>query len=242
MEYLSKSLSQDMMRRIITGEYPEGAYLPNEEELCEQLGVSRVVVREAKKRLQALGMIRPRKKAGSYVLPRGKWNFFSRDLFSLYLESGSDADGQLENFYAMRLLLEPEAAATTARKHSDAFIREMHDVLYRLERIDKGVLQEDLLTLDLEFHIRIYEETDNILLMPMANLMKPLFLYGFRFSNSEWEMGFPEHMHLLQAIERRDEADARECAALLVRNGRDRFRREQARSKDRVPSPPASVG
>ena len=48
--------------------------------LCEELGVSRTVVREAVKSLIAKGLLRTGPKVGTRVLPPEQWNWFDPDV------------------------------------------------------------------------------------------------------------------------------------------------------------------
>ena len=52
---------------ILTGHYPAGSSLPPEPVLCEELGVSRTVVREAIKSLVAKGLVDIDRLLGSSV-------------------------------------------------------------------------------------------------------------------------------------------------------------------------------
>lgn len=55
--------------RIVRGELAAGTLLPNESELCELLGVSRSVVRDAVRTLAARGLVAARQGRGTIVLP-----------------------------------------------------------------------------------------------------------------------------------------------------------------------------
>ncbi|HVL52716.1 MAG TPA: GntR family transcriptional regulator [Vitreimonas sp.] len=55
---------------ILSGEFPHGAKLPNEEQLCERFGVSRVTVREAVRGLIEDGYVVRRQGSGTYVTRR----------------------------------------------------------------------------------------------------------------------------------------------------------------------------
>ena len=50
-------IEADLRRRIAAGEWPPGARLPRQDELCEQYGVSLQPVRTALMRLDAAGLI-----------------------------------------------------------------------------------------------------------------------------------------------------------------------------------------
>jgi GntR family transcriptional regulator, transcriptional repressor for pyruvate dehydrogenase complex len=63
----SREIAEKLTRRIFRQEYQKGAKLPSERELCDEYGVARNVVREAVKRLEALGMVRSWRGSGVYV-------------------------------------------------------------------------------------------------------------------------------------------------------------------------------
>ena len=65
---------------IVAGRYAVGATLPAEPLLCEELGVSRTVVREAVKSLAAKGLLVAGPKVGTRVLPADNWNWFDPDV------------------------------------------------------------------------------------------------------------------------------------------------------------------
>lgn len=77
---LSYVLAEKLSQRILAGEFTAGDILPGEVELGEQFGVSRTAVREAVKILAAKGMVLPRPRIGTRVLPRHQWNFLDQDL------------------------------------------------------------------------------------------------------------------------------------------------------------------
>jgi len=63
----SEELAHELARRIFEKKLKKGAKLPPERELAVQFGVARNVVREAIKRLEAMGVLRCRHGSGAYV-------------------------------------------------------------------------------------------------------------------------------------------------------------------------------
>ena len=63
----SEEIAKKLTRRIFLEEFPKGAKLPSERELAAEYGVARNVVREAVKRLQALGAVQSWRGSGMYV-------------------------------------------------------------------------------------------------------------------------------------------------------------------------------
>jgi GntR family transcriptional repressor for pyruvate dehydrogenase complex len=64
---VSKAITSKLIARIIDGVYPPGSKLPTEREIAEEFDVTRNVVREALKRLEALGLVTIRRGSGIYV-------------------------------------------------------------------------------------------------------------------------------------------------------------------------------
>lgn len=80
---LSYVLAEKLAQRILKGEYEPGTILPGEIELGEQFGVSRTAVREAVKTLTAKGMVLPRPRIGTRVMPQSNWNFLDQELLTV---------------------------------------------------------------------------------------------------------------------------------------------------------------
>jgi ribosomal protein S25 len=63
-------------REIVAGSIAAGDFV-NLDRLSERFAVSRSVLREALRVLQSLGMVEPRQRVGTQVLPRQAWDLFS---------------------------------------------------------------------------------------------------------------------------------------------------------------------
>lgn len=66
---LSCNVAEILTRRIVSGEYPVRSKLPTERLLSEEFGVNRHAVREALKRLEAIGLVEIKHGSGIYVQP-----------------------------------------------------------------------------------------------------------------------------------------------------------------------------
>ena len=64
---LSRDLTSRILRRIVDGVYPAGTKLPTERVLADEFGVARTVVREALKRIEAVGLLTIRQGSGALV-------------------------------------------------------------------------------------------------------------------------------------------------------------------------------
>lgn len=96
----SMDITERLTRRIVDGVYPEGTKLPTERALAEEFDVARHVVREALKRVEAIGLVRIRQGSGIYVQ---RLHFFAGlEIFDLLL---TNDDGGT-NFPFLRDVLE----------------------------------------------------------------------------------------------------------------------------------------
>jgi GntR family transcriptional regulator len=64
---LYQQVADRLRRGIIAGEYPIGAQLPSEEELCQEFGVSRITVRAALRQLTDARLLWRRRGKGTFV-------------------------------------------------------------------------------------------------------------------------------------------------------------------------------
>ncbi|MGI6672397.1 MAG: GntR family transcriptional regulator [Christensenellales bacterium] len=74
-----KQVYESIAQRILCGEFPEGARLPCERELCEHYQVKRVTVRRALEMLDSNGLAEKRHGLGTYVKAADKPQSINRD-------------------------------------------------------------------------------------------------------------------------------------------------------------------
>lgn len=110
---LSYLLAEKIGQRILAGEYIAGAILPGEIELGEEFGVSRTAVREAVKMLAAKGMLLPRPRIGTRIMPQSNWNFLDQELLTWWM-TRENFDQVMQHFILVRTALEPQACALAA--------------------------------------------------------------------------------------------------------------------------------
>ncbi|GAB2808009.1 FadR/GntR family transcriptional regulator [Streptomyces sp. NPDC054796] len=150
---------------IAGGELVAGQQLPPEPELCARLGVSRGSLREAVRSLAALGMLESRHGAGTFVSglrPAQMLAGFAATVDVLPL------DGLLE-LYDVRRALESHAAALAAARADEAVVARLRALQDRLARTED---EEELHTLDREFHATVCEASGNETLAALAGVLR----------------------------------------------------------------------
>lgn len=109
-------------RAIVSGDMPVGSSLPGDAEMMDRFGVSRTVLREALKTLEAKGLVEARPKVGTRVLPQSRWNLFDRQILAWKLDSNPSA-AFLAHFQTIRESLEVQAAQLAARNREAEHVR-----------------------------------------------------------------------------------------------------------------------
>jgi DNA-binding FadR family transcriptional regulator len=206
----------ELGRRVVSGTYAAGALLPNEEQLCLGLQVSRTALREAVKVLAAKGLLEPRPRIGTRVRPRGQWNLLDPDILAWRCATGVDAEF-LRHLTELREIIEPAAASLAAHSHTPEQLEAMAAALQGMRRAP-AIAQ--WVEADLAFHTAILQATNNPLLMPLAAIIGSALesLLGVTArSASDFKRALPDHQKVFEAIESRDaQAALHRMAGLLA--------------------------
>ena len=154
---------------IVGGAMPVGSSLPGDAEMIGRFGVSRTVLREALKTLEAKGLVEARAKVGTRVLPQSRWNLFDRQVLAWKLESGPPA-AFVAALQAVREPLEVQAAEASARHREAEHVRLLH---YWLNQ--RGVMAhqpEPFALAEFEIHRVVAEASGNPFLRAASAVME----------------------------------------------------------------------
>ena len=93
---LADVVRNELRRAILSGEFPFGSKLPNEDMLCDRFGVSRVTIREAVRGLIEDGYVVRRQGSGTFVTrrPNLRNSLDSNFSYTEYLESAGTRPGK----------------------------------------------------------------------------------------------------------------------------------------------------
>ena len=211
---LSYRLAESIGRRILIGDPAPGCILPGEVELGEMYGVSRTAVREAIKMLAAKGMVLPRPRIGTRIMPKKNWNYLDQDLLA-WLDF--DADSQLIiEYQKVRLTLEPEAAALAAIHATIEDRLEFEQLMLQMHQMKDDFNQERWIEIDTRFHQLVYFSSGNHFISPFGNLFKAVFEYYFRVVTREQVMKLDVHQRIVDGILQRDPDVARQATLELL--------------------------
>lgn len=218
---------------IVSERFIAGTTLPIEQKLCEELGVSRTVVREAVKTLAAKGMVEVAPKVGSRVLPEKLWNMFDPQVLSWRL-SHREPHIVAEDLTELRLLFEPAAARFASKRANYSekrAIRMAYDVMAMAEGQPQSFSRADI-----EFHVLILEACHNTFLARLAPLVEILIQTTLDlYSEGVWDpkhiqsASLPLHGALAEAIVNGDGEAADAASRSIIETAQTDMRRALAK-------------
>jgi GntR family transcriptional regulator, transcriptional repressor for pyruvate dehydrogenase complex len=200
--YKSAQIANDIEQTILTGGYLVGARLPSETELCKRYEVSRTVIREALKRLNASGLVRTVNGSGSFVNAMTMTQLQSS--IQRYTAMIEPVHGYLE-LLDLRLMIESGAARLLAETGHRSRTMPVAAKLDEMRR-----LQDDIpkfADADISFHMAIVAATENSLLIAVHTALEPMMrrLGREMYRDTRKTSGlFEEHEQIFHAIVRRD--------------------------------------
>lgn len=149
-EMLADNIAQRIIDMIeVENRFSVGDKLPNENDLAQELSVSRSTLREAVKILTTSGILE---------IKRGKGTFVTSNTIINSRDFGDIASG-LDDLFEMRLMFEPDCAYLAAERATDEEI----EIICRYgEEIEKKILSgEDRTVEEQKFHESIANATHN---------------------------------------------------------------------------------
>jgi DNA-binding FadR family transcriptional regulator len=179
------------LRLIEEEHFGEEVLFPNDGQLCQQLGVSRSILREAVKVLADKGMLQVRPRSGTRSRPRSEWNLLDPDILSWQAEARPDARF-LREICEVRLGIEPTASGFAALRATPEQIAEMGAALDERDSLD-GRNTDALVESNLRFYDIVVAASHN----PMFRQLSASIRNPMRVA-----LSFTAHVPASQALER----------------------------------------
>ena len=208
---------------IVSGQLQPGATLPVEMDLAEEYNVSRTVIRDAIKVLSGKGLVRTARRYGTRVCDQSQWNMLDPDVIGWRLSDRLSYVNYQREINDLRSLVEPGAAAMTARRATD---NEKTHIIALARKMATDV-EDQVLETDVQFHIAIVRGTHNSLIQAFAPSLEILLRALFRTSYHALQDAIrydpnPEiHIALAMAIAGGRAEEARHIATAILARGND---------------------
>jgi DNA-binding FadR family transcriptional regulator len=210
-------------RRIVVGTLAPGTLLPTETELAERLRLSRTSLRQGLHTLAQKGLLEGRRRRGTTVNERARWNVLDPDVLRWIALAPPDPVFFID-LLDVRAIFEPAAARMAATRASAAQILAIESAFRGMsDALPNDV--EACCRHDLAFHERIIAATGNPLLIRFAAAIRTALLAAFRLSSNareSYENSLAEHWAVAVAIRKRAPQEAeRAMRNLLAGTARD---------------------
>lgn len=203
---------------VASGTFPVGSVLPGDAEMIDRYGVSRTVLREALKTLEAKGLVEARAKVGTRVLPRSRWNLFDRQVLFWIFHAPPDPEFAV-SLCEMRRVIELQAAALACERRQAEQMRMMR---YWLAQHEMAVdMAEGSGLAAFEIHRMVAEATHNALQRAATGIVEFGLAVALRAQIATASQGFgaekaPIYERLVTNIEAgRSGAAVADMAAIL---------------------------
>lgn len=219
---------------IVDGTLPAGTLL-YADDICEQLSVSRSVVREGVRTLGAMGLVEARPQVGTRVLPSSSWDLLNPQIVR-WRAQGPGFQVQMEQLLELRLGLEPAAAGLAAERLTPEQAQEILDLAREMQAAYEQRDARRFFAADSAFHRGLLSGTHNAVIAQMADTIgTTLDVRGIDSRPGMLNLtghSVDLHIAVAQALVERDVPRAQQAAFELVEFTLEDFRSTQARLRD----------
>lgn len=202
---LSERIADDIIEMItIEKRFLAGDKLPNENDLSQELGVSRTTLREAVRFLVAHKILEIKRGKGTFVTHNKELNsdYGFGELDNIILK--------LKDLYEMRLIFEPQIAYFAAKRATET---EMEKIIeYGMLTEQKILNNEDRTEVDQAFHNAIAKAAHNDLIKRLMPILNNGIMNGVKATSVKpiiLQHTLRDHKNLMEFLKERDAEGAK---------------------------------
>lgn len=200
---VAEQIADAVRERILGGSLRAGDALPSERDLAESYSVNRSSIREALRRLEALGLVDIRH--GEATRVRDVLSSLDLSLLPMLFETGRADPALLSELHEMRSMLLAWCAERAAEKADAASIARLEALVERMARPGAG--SKELQELDFQFFELLVLVSGNRLLGLFTRLVREVYVRGrdrFVGMYAPGVLDVSHHRAAVQAIRMRD--------------------------------------
>lgn len=214
---LHGQLVEQLGRRIVDGEYAPGQII-SPDELGLEFNVSRTVIRESLRVLEAKGMLVARPNVGTRVRPMDEWNLLDPEVIDWRVH-GPGHRAQLAELLELRSAIEPLAARLTAGRADDEGRRALESAFGAMRDAARLRRMDEFTAADIAFHAALLSACGNPLLAQLSVVVAA----ALRARRAQLEQtheiaeeALRQHGDVVEAVAAGDEAAAEASMRLLL--------------------------
>src|SRR6266498_1289872 len=207
---LYERVVEKVLELISSGVWKPGFRLPPERELSEAFGVSRTVVREAVKALEARGVLES-VTGGGVSVRLADSDIVSRSL-QTYMRLSNRVDFEIR-LNEVHRVLEVEMVALAAARRTAEQLTKLHQICEQMRASDNTA--KEMAELDFQLHVTLAEATQNdlfkVLLAPLINQLRDQIILTWEDFPRPVNEVFDQHEAIVSAVENGDAEAARQA-------------------------------
>lgn len=221
---VGEQVFQQLKQLLIDGEWAPGDKIPSENDLADKFGVSRITVRQALQKLNALGLLETRLGEGSFVKELDVGESMNALIPTMYLEE----DTALQVFEFLEII-ETECARLAAVRATEEDINDLKDILERMIRCKESLDLKGFGRADLDFHFKVSQITKNVMIIKTISILRDVLEHSMEevIDKMGCENGVFYHKKILKAIEDHDEKLARETMREHIQKNKMYFKHNE---------------
>lgn len=229
---LSAQAVQQVIDLIAAGKLEAGQALAPEAVLAEELGVSRLTMREAVRVLKDRGVVRVIHGRGTYVCPMDEWTDLETIIHVLGQTTSRRELGR--QLIEIRRMIEVGASGLAAASRTDDDIRAMRRRLEEFDSAESAADIEGVLMADIAFHQAIAAASGNPFLLTIMRALEEPLMRSRRETTAVAEVrsrARHHHHRIFEAIEDGDAdraKDAMRAHMTQTREDLERLQRNEA--------------
>ncbi|MDO4554934.1 MAG: FadR/GntR family transcriptional regulator [Lachnospiraceae bacterium] len=212
-EKLSDRATVDIMEMItIQHRFGPGDKLPNENELSEELGVSRTTLREAVNNLVSQNVLEKKRGKGTYVVDN---NQLTDDLG---FDNLNYMHIRLSDLYELRLMIEPQIAGIAATKATEQELADLYEYGRKIE--EKDTPRDQVIEYNRRFHNAIAKATHNEFIIRLFHNINTAIVKEFNMEDSELMTNrdmIESHKMIMEYLRLRDSEGATQAMRLHLK-------------------------
>jgi DNA-binding FadR family transcriptional regulator len=202
--------------KIMSGRLLPGTVLDGEIEASGERNVSRSAYREAVRILVAKGLVQSRPKIGTRITDIAQWHLLDPDVLS-WIFAKEPPRALLVSLFELRKMVEPEAAAFAAERHT---AKQLADMRQALQIMAEETLHTDRgRQADRDFHAALLLASDNPFLVSLSTSVTAAVTWSTMFKDRTERLrrdAIPDHVSVYDAIAARNAKAARKAMTQLI--------------------------
>ncbi len=220
---LQREVVERLGSNIVTGMWPTGTVL-HMDDLADQLGVSRSVIREAIGVLAENGLVHSRKHRGTVVQHHSSWNALASDVISWRLNDPAQRAAQFRSLVELRSAIEPHAAWLAAQRVDADQAEQLVGLATRMVGSGTAGNVDDFVAADLIFHRLVLQASGNPLFLSLEQILNEILAGKYRLGLmpvAPDAAASQHHLDLAEAIAAHDSSGAAEACRFIVQQSAD---------------------